>query len=280
MGGGGIGRRGGGPGVGGGSPTEGREAGRGSGAAGGGEEKLGLQWSPQQISGWLRVEFADRVEMRVSPRDDLPVVVRAYPWRAAPELRYACAAAASTGPARLLRDNGQGTLRDDRPHLRTSGRGRGPRGSRALGGRPAEGGGQPLRGGGGGGADDGVRGAGADGEHGRAGHVERLRCRVAADPARAAPDADLRSGPGDGARSQALTARLGIEVYFADPHSPWQRGSRENTNGLLRQYFPKRKSLAGYTQTDLDEVAARLNSRPRQTLDFMTPSQVLEQALR
>ena len=59
---------------------------------------------------------------------------------------------------------------------------------------------------------------------------------------------------------------------------PWQRGSNENTNGLLRQYFPYGRSLATVSQDDLDEVAA--NGRPRQTLGFMTPSQVLEEALR
>jgi IS30 family transposase len=77
-----------------------------------------------------------------------------------------------------------------------------------------------------------------------------------------------------------FTIDTGVQVYFCDPRSPWQRGSNENTNGLLRQYFPKRTSMAGYSQADLDEVAARLNSRPRQTLGFMTPSQVLARALR
>jgi len=71
-----------------------------------------------------------------------------------------------------------------------------------------------------------------------------------------------------------------VQVYFCDPRSPWQRGSNENTNGLLRQYFPKGKSLAPYTQHDLDEIADRLNGRPRQTLSWKTPSQALEQALR
>src|SRR5450631_1879592 len=77
-----------------------------------------------------------------------------------------------------------------------------------------------------------------------------------------------------------FTIDTGVQVYFCDPRSPWQRGSNENTNGLLRQYFPKGKSMAPYTQADLDEVADRLNGRPRQTLNWMTPSQKLEQALR
>ena len=77
-----------------------------------------------------------------------------------------------------------------------------------------------------------------------------------------------------------FTIATGIPVYFCDPHSPWQRGSNENTNGLLRQYFPKRTEISHYTQADLDAVAAELNGRPRQTLGFKTPSQTLDEALR
>jgi IS30 family transposase len=72
----------------------------------------------------------------------------------------------------------------------------------------------------------------------------------------------------------------GVSVYFCDPRSPWQRGSNENTNGLLRQYFPKRTSLAPFSQGDLDHVADELNGRPRQTLDWTTPSEALDDALR
>jgi len=71
-----------------------------------------------------------------------------------------------------------------------------------------------------------------------------------------------------------------VQVYFCDPRSPWQRGSNENINGLLRQYFPKRSEIAHYSQDDLDQVAAELNGRPRQTLGWLTPSQALDAALR
>ena len=77
-----------------------------------------------------------------------------------------------------------------------------------------------------------------------------------------------------------FTIATDVPVYFCDPRSPWQRGSNENTNGLLRQYFPKRSEIAHYTQADLDAVAAELNDRPRQTLGWRSPSQALDEALR
>ncbi len=76
-----------------------------------------------------------------------------------------------------------------------------------------------------------------------------------------------------------FSVESGVDVYFCDPQSPWQRGSNENTNGLLRQYFPKGESLAGVTQERLDEVAAKLNRRPRKTLGFRTPAERLTELI-
>jgi len=82
------------------------------------------------------------------------------------------------------------------------------------------------------------------------------------------------------AKHKGFTVATDVKVYFCDPQSPWQRGSNENTNGLLRQYFPKKTDLSDYAQSDLDKVALRLNQRPRKTLGFQTPRVNFVQALR
>lgn len=81
------------------------------------------------------------------------------------------------------------------------------------------------------------------------------------------------------ASHQKFTVATNINVYFCDPSSPWQRGTNENTNGLLRQYFPKGSCLSNYSQEQLDSVANHLNNRPRKTLGFLTPAHKLEQVL-
>ena len=81
------------------------------------------------------------------------------------------------------------------------------------------------------------------------------------------------------AQHARLTLESGLPVYFCDPHSPWQRGSNENTNGLLRQYLPKGTNLSAHSQAELDRIARRLNERPRKTLGFDTPAARMAQAV-
>ena len=244
------------------------------------EDKLELSWSPEQIAGWLRRRFPTGTVMHVSHE----TIYRSLFVQARGDLRH-----------ELTR------------HLRTRRAMRRPAGARLPDGRglrpntlnisqrPAEA------------ADRAVPGHWeGDLVFGRgmspvATLVERStrylmlvglpdghRAELVADALAAAittlPRQLTRSLTWDQGHEMAEHARFtidtGIAVYFCDPKSPWQRGSNENTNGLLRQYLPRQVSMRDYSQDDLDSIAAELNGRPRQTLGFKTPSEALNEVLR
>jgi transposase, IS30 family len=243
------------------------------------EDKLRSRWSPQQIAGWLRDEFDDDPAIRVSHE----TIYQSLYLQGRGGLRKELAAALRSGRARRLP---RGHQRGQHDRIK---------GLVPISERPAE-------------ADDrAVPGhwegdllMGANNASQIATLVERstrfvllveLRQGRAADVVAEAlaakittlPEALRRSLAWDRGTEMAEHAQFsidaGVPVYFCDPRSPWQRGTNENTNGLLRQYFPKRTSLRRYSQADLDFVADELNGRPRQTLGWQTPSQALNDVL-
>jgi IS30 family transposase len=117
-----------------------------------------------------------------------------------------------------------------------------------------------------------------------AGHgAEAVRDGIAGTIA-SLPEQLRRSLTWDQGAEMSQHARLkidtGLDVYFCDPHSPWQRGSNENTNGLLRQYFPKGTDLSAHSKNALQAVALALNTRPRKTLGGKTPAEAFDEYLR
>jgi IS30 family transposase len=216
------------------------------------EDKLALCWSPQQIAGWLPLAFPEDPEMRVSHE----TIYLSLSVQSRGALRRELQRCLQTGramryPRGKRLPQGRGQLRD----------------VVLISERPAE-------------AED------------RAvpGHWEgdlllgKRPSAVVTLVERASRYVTLVALP-DGYKAEqvrpALAAAVAwlVVVYFCDPRGPWQRGSNENTNGLLRQYLAKGADLRQFNQAALDAIAAELNGRPRQTLGFQTPSQVLTEAL-
>ena len=244
------------------------------------EDKLELCWSPEQIAGWLRRRFPTGTVMHVSHE----TIYRSLFVQARGDLRHELTRQLRTG--RAMRRPAGARLPD--------GRGLRPN-TLNISQRPAEA------------ADRAVPGHWeGDLIFGRGmspvatlverstrylmlvglpdGHRAELVADALAGAITTLPRQLTRSLTWDQGHEMAEHARFtvdtGVAVYFCDPKSPWQRGSNENTNGLLRQYLPRHISLRDYSQNDLDDIAAELNGRPRQTLGFKTPSEALNEALR
>ena len=231
-------------------------------------------WSPTQISAQLRVEFPDDPMMRVSPE----TIYQSLYVQGRGALRKELAACLRTGRA----------IRHNRSRLE--------RGARIpdmvmISDRPAEIEDRAVPG-----HWEGDLIIGKNNKSAVGTLVERstryvmllhLPADHGAEAVRTAMTAKIKTLPAHLVRSitwdqgtemahhAAFTIDTGIDIYFCDPHSPWQRGSNENTNGLLRQWMPKGTDLSVHSQDDLDIIAHKLNNRPRQTLGWMKPSQAL-----
>jgi IS30 family transposase len=244
------------------------------------EAKLALRWSPQQIAGWLPLAYPQDPVMRVSHETiHLSLFVQSRGALRRELQRCLRTGRAMRYPRGKRLPQGRGAAARHPRHQPATRRGGRPGGAWALGRRP------------------GLRPAAQRGRDlGRAPqplcaavptpqrlHCRRHapsadRCRPAAAPA-AAPLPYLGPRQGDG-RTPAIHHRLWRPGLLLRPTQPWQRGTNQNTNGLLRQYLPKSADLRQLDQAALDAIAAELNGRPRQTLGFKTPSQALAEALR
>ena len=245
------------------------------------EAKLELRWSPEQISGWLVREFPDDAEMRVSHETIYQSLFVQSRGALRKELtRYLRSQRSTRRPAAFPKHvrNGQGRIRN-LVHISE---------------RPAE-------------ADDRAVPGHWEGDllygqgvgtiatlverHSRfvmlvglpTSHTADVVADALAAKITELPAALRRSLTWDQGKEMAAHSRFtvatGVPVFFCDPRSPWQRGSNENTNGLLRQYLPRKSRFADRTQHELDAIAAELNGRPRKTLNFKTPAQALAAVL-
>jgi IS30 family transposase len=244
------------------------------------ESKLELRWSPQQIAAWLKISYPDDPEMRVSHETIyLSLFVQSKGALRKELARYLRRGRARRRPRGLSVMNGQGQLR----------------GTVHISQRPAEASDRAVPGHWEGDLLFGTRSSTVATlverksrfvmlVHLPGGHTADVVADALAEAITSLPSQLRRSITWDQGKEMAEHARFsvaaGVPVYFCDPHSPWQRGSNENTNGLLRQYFPRSTDFRALTQRDLDAVAAELNDRPRQTLEWKSPCQALDEALR
>jgi IS30 family transposase len=242
-------------------------------------DKLREDFSPEQVSGRLKEDYPEDHEMHVSPE----TIYQALFLQARGELRTQLKLALRTGRAQRIP---RGSTRPKQARIA---------GMVNVSERPAEAEDRAVPG-----HWEGDLVIGKGGKSQVATLVERhsrfvMLARIPYDRCadRVAAILSLRIGGLPEQLRRSLTWDQGVEmadhatftvatnvpVFFCDPHSPWQRGSNENTNGLLRQYLPKGTDLSCYTQAELDEIAAKLNRRPRKTLGFKTPAEVLDKAL-
>ena len=246
------------------------------------QRRLKRRWSPRQISVRLAREFPDEPEMRVSHE----TIYQALYVQGRGALRRELASCLRTGRA----------LRKPRAQTRAQTAERGPiRDKIMISERPPEAADRAIPGHWEGDLILGKNGASAIGTlverttrfcillHLPGRHdAEAVRDQMIAIMSRL-PEAWKRSLTWDQgsemARHREISVATGLDIYFCDPHSPWQRGSNENTNGLLRQYFPKGTDLSVHSPEHLALVAAELNGRPRQTLGWDTPFEALEKLL-